>query len=208
MLLENTTIEFLNKLASGEPVPGGGGASAAVGAFAAALGSMVSNLTIGKKKYADVEAEVTTLKEQLQTLQEELIHLVDKDAEAFLPLAEAYRLPKNTEEEQAYKAQVMEEALYGASALPIQMMETILKVLRVLEKLSDKGSRLAISDVGAGALFAQAALEGASLNVYINAGMMKNQERASQLIHRADDLIREGQLLKEQAYKVVLEQIR
>ena len=208
MLLENTTIEFLNKLASGEPVPGGGGASAAVGAFAAALGSMVSNLTIGKKKYADVEAEVTTLKEQLQTLQEELIHLVDKDAEAFLPLAEAYRLPKNTEEEQAYKAQVMEEALYDASALPIQMMETILKVLRVLEKLSDKGSRLAISDVGAGALFAQAALEGASLNVYINAGMMKNQERASQLIHRADDLIREGQLLKEQAYKVVLEQIR
>ena len=208
MLLENTTIEFLNKLASGEPVPGGGGASAAVGAFAAALGSMVSNLTIGKKKYADVEAEVTTLKEQLQTLQEELIHLVDKDAEAFLPLAEAYRLPKNTEEEQAYKAQVMEEALYGASALPIQMMETILKVLRVLEKLSDKGSRLAISDVGVGALFAQAALEGASLNVYINAGMMKNQERASQLIHRADDLIREGQLLKEQAYKVVLEQIR
>lgn len=208
MLLENTTIEFLNKLASGEPVPGGGGASAAVGAFAAALGSMVSNLTIGKKKYADVEAEVTALKEQLQTLQEELIHLVDKDAEAFLPLAEAYRLPKNTEEEQAYKAQVMEEALYGASALPIQMMETILEVLRVLEKLSGKGSRLAISDVGAGALFAQAALESASLNVYINAGMMKNQERASQLIRRADDLIREGQLLKEQAYKVVLEQIR
>ena len=73
MLLENTTIEFLNKLASGEPVPGGGGASAAVGAFAAALGSMVSNLTIGKKKYADVEAEVTALKEQLQILQEELI---------------------------------------------------------------------------------------------------------------------------------------
>ena len=208
MLLENTTIEFLNKLASGEPVPGGGGASAAVGAFAAALGSMVSNLTIGKKKYADVEAEVTALKEQLQILQEELIHLVDKDAEAFLPLAEAYRLPKNTEEEQAYKAQVMEEALYGASALPIQMMETILKVLRVLEKLSGKGSRLAISDVGVGALFAQAALESASLNVYINAGMMKNQERASQLIHRADDLIREGQLLKDQAYKVVLEQIR
>ena len=208
MLLENTTIEFLNKLASGEPVPGGGGASAAVGAFAAALGSMVSNLTIGKKKYADVEAEVTTLKEQLQTLQEELIHLVDKDAEAFLPLAEAYRLPKNTEEEQAYKAQVMEEALYGASVLPIQIMEIILKVLRILEKLSGKGSRLAISDVGAGALFAQAALESASLNVYINAGMMKNQERASQLIHRADDLIREGQLLKDQAYKVVLEQIR
>ena len=142
MLLENTTIEFLNKLASGEPVPGGGGASAAVGAFAAALGSMVSNLTIGKKKYADVEAEVTALKEQLQTLQEELIHLVDKDAEAFLPLAEAYRLPKNTEEEQAYKAQVMEEALYGASALPIQTMEIILKVLRILEKLSGKGSSI------------------------------------------------------------------
>lgn len=208
MLLENTTIEFLNKLASGDPVPGGGGASAAVGAFAAALGSMVSNLTIGKKKYAAVEDEVKELKSQLQKLQEELILLVDKDAEAFLPLAEAYRLPKNTEEEQAYKAQIMEEALYGASVLPIQMMETILEVMKILEELSTKGSRLAISDVGTGLLFAQAALEGASLNVYINAGMMKNQERAKQLIRHADDLIREGQELKERAYKIVLEQIR
>ena len=101
MLLENTTIEFLNKLASRDPVPGGGGASAAVGAFAAALGSMVSNLTIGKKKYAAVEDEVKELKSQLQKLQEELILLVDKDAEAFLPRAVAYRLPKTTEEEQA-----------------------------------------------------------------------------------------------------------
>lgn len=208
MLLENTTIEFLSKLASGDPVPGGGGASAAVGAFAAALGSMVSNLTIGKKKYAAVEDEVKALKGQLQELQEELIQLVDKDAEAFLPLAEAYRLPKNTEEEQAYKAKVMEEALYRASALPIQMMKTILKVIKILDELSDKGSRLAISDVGTGVLFAQAALEGASLNVYINAGMMKNQERAKQLIQCADDLIREGQELKERAYKIVLEQIR
>lgn len=208
MLLENTTIEFLNKLASGEPVPGGGGASAAAGALAAALGSMVANLTIGKKKYADVEAEVKAYREQLQTLQEELVQLVDKDAEAFLPLAEAYRLPKNTDEEKNYKAQVMEEALYGASVLPVQMMETILKVLRILDELSGKGSRLAISDVGVGVLFAQAALEGASLNVYINAGMMKNQDRAGQLIQRADDLIREGQQLKERAYKIVMEQIR
>ena len=102
----------------------------------------------------------------------------------------------------------MEEALYGASALPIQMMKTILKVIKILDELSDKGSRLAISDVGTGVLFAQAALEGASLNVYINAGMMKNQERAKQLIQCADDLIREGQELKERAYKIVLEQIR
>lgn len=208
MLLENTTIEFIEKLASKEPVPGGGGASAAVGAFAAALGNMVANLTIGKKKYADVEADVMEMQTRLQKLQNELIQFADKDAEAFLPLAEAYRLPKNTEEEQAHKERVMEEALYGASVLPVQMMETILKVLEILDELSGKGSRLAISDVGAGMLFGQAALEAASLNVYINAGMMKDRTRADALVDRADALILEGKGRKEHACQVVLSQIR
>lgn len=208
MLLENTTIEFLEKLASKEPVPGGGGASAAVGAFAAALGSMVANLTVGKKKYADVEAEVIKMQEQLQKLQQELVVFVDRDAEAFLPLSEAYRLPKNTKEEQEYKEKVMEEALYDASVLPVQMMETILKVMKILDELSGKGSRLAISDVGTGILFGQAALEGASLNVYINAGMMKERTRAEELIKHADALILEGKELKEHAYQIVLNQIR
>ena len=99
MMLEKKTTEFLEELSSAAPVPGGGGASAAVGAFAAALGLMVANLTIGKKKYKDVENQMEESKKSLEFLKEKLIRLTDQDAEAFIPLAEAYSLPKETEEE-------------------------------------------------------------------------------------------------------------
>ena len=125
MMLEKKTTEFLEELSSAAPVPGGGGASAAVGAFAAALGLMVANLTIGKKKYKDVENQMEESKKSLEFLKEKLIRLTDQDAEAFVPLAEAYRLPKETEEEKKYKEQIMEEALYQAAIVPLQIMETI-----------------------------------------------------------------------------------
>ena len=99
MMLEKKTTEFLEVLSSAEPVPGGGGASAAVGAFASALGMMVANLTVGKKKYADVEEEIIDIRGQLEVLREELVTLTDKDAEAFEPLSRAYGLPKETQEQ-------------------------------------------------------------------------------------------------------------
>lgn len=98
MMLEQKTTEFLDVLSSSAPVPGGGGASAAVGAFASALGMMVTNLTIGKKKYIDVEAEMEDIRSRLEALQQELVGLTDRDAEAFEPLSRAYGLPKETEE--------------------------------------------------------------------------------------------------------------
>ena len=103
MMLEQKTTDFLEVLSSAAPVPGGGGASAAVGAFSSALGMMVANLTIGKKKYADVEEEIIEVKEQLQNLQKELVDLTDKDAEAFEPLSKAYGLPKDTPEQKEEK---------------------------------------------------------------------------------------------------------
>lgn len=162
MMLEKKTTEFLEVLSSAEPVPGGGGASAAVGAFASALGMMVANLTVGKKKYADVEEEIQSVRSQLKVLQDKLIDLTDKDAEAFAPLSAAYGLPKDTEEQKDAKARIMEGALYDASVVPIEIMETVLEVMRLLKILGEKGSRIAVSDVGVGVLFAQAALEGAS----------------------------------------------
>lgn len=208
MMLEKKTTEFLEELSSARPVPGGGGASAAVGAFASALGMMVANLTVGKKRYADVEEEVKEIRSQLEQLRDELVNLTDKDAEAFEPLSRAYGLPKETEEQKEKKERVLEQALYEASIVPMDIMETILKVMRLLKVMGEKGSKIAISDVGVGILFAQAALEGASLNVFINTNLMKNLERAEELNCKADAMIREGRELKDEIYAGVLAKIR
>ncbi len=208
MMLERKTTDFLDVLSSKEPVPGGGGASAAVGAFAAALGMMVTNLTVGKKKYADVEEEIIEIRSQLETLKKELILLTDKDAEAFAPLAKAYSMPKATPEEKERKEEVMESALYEASIVPLEIMKSIFKVMEFLKILEEKGSTLAVSDVGVAVLFGRAALEGASLNIYINTKLMKDRERAQKLNSEADDMITRGRRMQEEIYSGVLGKIR
>ena len=204
MMLEQKTTEFLDVLSSSAPVPGGGG----VGAFASALGMMVTNLTIGKKKYIDVEAEMEDIRSRLEALQQELVGLTDRDAEAFEPLSRAYGLPKETEEQRIEKERVMEKALYEASVVPLQIMKTVFRVMEDLEVLGEKGSRLAVSDVGVAVLFARAALEGASLNIYINTRLMKNREQAEQLNQESDELIAEAGRLQEKIYTGVLAKIR
>lgn len=203
-MLEKPATQFLAELSSNAPVPGGGGASAAVGAFAAALGMMVTNLTIGKKKYADYEEEVKAVRDRLERLRDQLIDLVDADAVAFEPLSKAYSIPKDD----PARGTIMENALYEASIVPMKIMETILAAAQDLEILVEKGSRLAVSDVGVGILFAQAAIEGASLNVYINTKSMKDRERAAALDAKADAIIAEGAALKERIYGGVLAAIR
>ncbi len=206
-MMEEKTTDFLDELSSKASVPGGGGASAAVGAYAAALGEMVANLTVGKKKYADVEEEIQAARVRLEELRADLVQLVDADAEAFAPLSKAYSLPKDTPEEQAEKDRVLEEALYTASLTPLSTMETILETMRCLQVVAEKGSKLAVSDAGVGILFAQAALEGASLNVFINTDMMKDKERAKEMNVRAEQMITEGRTLKEKVYATVLTRI-
>lgn len=208
MMLEKKFTDFTEELSSAKPVPGGGGACAAVGAFAAALGMMVANLTVGKKRYADVEEEVKEILARLEATRNELIILADKDAEAFEPLSKAYGLPKDTEEEQREKERIMEAALYEASRVPLEIMETVLGAMSDLKFLGEKGSKLAVSDVGVGILFAQAALEGASLNVLINTRLMKNRERAKELNQKADAIIQEGRKQKEEIYEDVLNKLR
>lgn len=208
MMLEKKTTEFIDVLSSSAPVPGGGGASAAVGAFGAALGMMVANLTVGKKKYADVEEEIIEARGQLEAIRDRLVELTDEDARVFEPLSKAYGLPKDTPEEKAFKEQTLEEALYEASLVPMDIMKTVLESMKILEVLGEKGSMIAISDVGVGILFAQAALEGASLNVFINTGLMKNRERAEKLNKTANELIQEGQSYKERIYAEVCGKIK
>lgn len=203
-MLEKPATQFLSELSSNAPVPGGGGASAAVGAFAAALGMMVTNLTIGKKKYADYEEEVKAVRDRLEGLRDQLIDLVDGDAVAFEPLSKAYSIPKDDPERDI----IMENALYEASVVPMSIMETVLAAAKELEILVEKGSKLAVSDVGVGILFAKAAIEGASLNVYINTKSMKDRERAAALDAKADAIIAEGAALKARIYDGVLAAIK
>lgn len=198
---------WLNSLASKAPVPGGGGASAIGGALAAALGQMVANLTVGKKKYADAEETMQELLGKLQALQEDFLDLADQDAKAFAPLAAAYAILASTEEEKQKKARIMEENLLAASLVPLHMMEKAVETLTFLEVLGEKGSRMAVSDVGVAVQFARTALTGAAMNVYINTKSMKNREKAEELNTKARELIKNGTKKADEIYEKVLEQL-
>jgi len=188
-MLDKSCIEFLDLLSSKEPVPGGGGSCAYVGALGIALGSMVGNLTLGKKRYQDVEEDIKELLIKSEAVMVELINLVDKDAEAFFPLSQAYGLPKNTEEQNAERDRVLQSALIGASEVPLKIARCCCKSLDLLEEYSRKGTRIAISDVGVGAYFAKAALMGAKLNVLINTNMMGDEKLRNDIESELNELI-------------------
>lgn len=171
--------EFIDALASSAPTPGGGGASAYVGALSSALASMVGNLTVGKKKYAPVEPEVEEALARLEELRARLLELVDEDARAFEPLAASYRMPKDTPEQQAAKHEAEQAALVGACEVPLEIMGCVQEVVGLTDFMAHKGSRMALSDAGVAAAFARAASDGASLNIYINAKSMDDQELAA-----------------------------
>ncbi|NCE63976.1 sugar ABC transporter substrate-binding protein [Pseudoflavonifractor sp. 524-17] len=188
-LSAQTCTEFLDTLASKAPVPGGGGASALVGAIGIALGNMVGNLTVGKKKYADVEADVIALDEKAAALRQRLVDLVAADAAAFEPLSRAYGLPKDTEEQKAHKAQVMAQALDAACAVPLDIMRAACEAIDLHSDYARMGSAIAISDVGVGAVCCKAALQGASLNVFINTKSMADRDKAAQLERQANAML-------------------
>ena len=208
-MVEQKTIEgVLVVLSSKEPVPGGGGASALAGALGNALGQMVANLTIGKKKYADVEEEMKELLAQLETLKAEFLHLADEDARVFAPLAAAYGLPGTTDEEKKRKAEVLEGHLLTASLVPIHVMEDAQKALDIMDILAEKGSRMAVSDVGVGVQFIRTALTGAVMNVWINTKSMKDREKAEELNRQADEMMRSGTAAADAVYQKVENALR
>jgi formiminotetrahydrofolate cyclodeaminase len=187
--IEYSCDEFVEALASKAPVPGGGGASAFVGALGVALGNMVGSLTVGKPRFADVEAEIIALKARADTLQAELLELIARDAEAFEPLSRAYGLPHGTEDERTRKAEVMEHCLREACVAPLEIMEKCCEAIDLHEQFAVKGTPLALSDVGVGVKFAQAALQGASLNVFINTKAMADRLSATEINSRAHALL-------------------
>jgi len=196
--------EFVDVLASKAPVPGGGGASALVGAIGTALGSMVGNLTVGKKKYAAVEEDIKKILEKAEALQKELLHLVDQDAVVFEPLSKAYGIPK----EDPNREKIMEEALKNACTVPMDIMRACCRAIELHEELAEKGSALALSDVGVGVAFCKSALMGASLNVFINTKSMVDREYAASIEKEADEMLEKYCKLADSIYDSVVKRLR
>ena len=199
--------EFLEELASASSTPGGGGASAYCGAIAAALASMVCNLTIGKAKFSDVESEVVGCLGRLSILRSRLVSLVAEDAQAFGPLAAAYRMPKDNDALIEARTAAIQEGLILACEPPLAMMRAIIDVLHECDFIARNGSKMAISDAGACALIAKAALMSASLNVYINADSMSTDQDRQRFIDEADALVSRGVELADAIYLHVASEI-
>jgi formiminotetrahydrofolate cyclodeaminase len=199
---------FMERLASADPTPGGGGASACCGALAAALASMVGNLTVGKKRYADVEVEIQETIQTLDQLRKRLIALIDEDACAFEPLAKTYRMPHTTPEEIQVRDSARQHALVEATRVPLAIMDTCARVIDASDVMAHKGSRLALSDAGAAAAIARGALCAASLNVRINAAAMTDRDQADQATAHANQLIAASESHADEIYRYVLEEVQ
>lgn len=179
--------EFAAQLAAKQSVPGGGGASALVGALAASLGAMTANFTTGKKAYAQYEEDLQRIIAELDELRAKMLGHVNGDAESFGNYMEAFRMPKDDPNRDA----ALEQATKDSAASPFAMMQDITRIIEVLEELATKGSKMLLSDTACGASLARAALETASINVYVNARSSSDAEWAQDIETQCDLMLAE-----------------
>ncbi len=207
MNLAKTLQEYFNELSSNSPTPGGGNVAALCGALSSSLGIMVCNLTIGKKKYVDVESEMIRLKEKLENMQKIFIELGQKDNTSFDKVMDAFKLPKETEQEKNVRSKAIEEATIGATSAPMEVIQSSKTLLPILEIVIDKGNKNSLSDAGVAVTLVGTAAKGAYLNVLINCSSLSNQTIANELKKSADilieEVIRTSDRLFEQVVKAV-----
>ena len=190
MLTEKTVSQFLDELASSSPAPGGGSVAALAGAAGGALTAMVCNLTIGKKKYADVQDEMSAVGQQTEHLRKELALLIDKDTEAFNTVMTAFGLPKGTEQEQLARTAAIQEATKSATLIPLQVMKVCQQTLHHTLTVAQKGNKNSASDAGVAALMLQAGCAGAALNVRINLNGLSDAAFVQQSTQQYRDTLR------------------
>lgn len=203
-LTDRSCEAFAEVLAAKESVPGGGGAAALAGALGVALCSMVGNFTTGKKTYAAVEDDIQRMLSDATDVRLRLIQLVQEDAEAFFPLSQAYAIPRDDPR----RAEVLEEATKAACAAPLEMMRQICRAIELLEEMGEKGSKMLLSDVGCGALLCRAALEAASLNVFVNTKTLKGRDFAEAVEAECDEMLQTYIPRAEACAASVMERIR
>lgn len=208
MNLSRTLQEYFKELSSNAPTPGGGNVAAICGALSASLAMMVCNLTIGKKKYADVEQEMIGLKEKLEEYQKNFFNLAEKDNEAFNKVMEAFKYPKETDSEKELRSKKIEEATIAAAEIPYDVMKTCSKILPLIKTVIDQGNKNSLSDAGVAALLAGTAATAAYLNVLINCASLSNQTIACEIKKRADILNDEISRTSEQLVKRVVKEVQ
>lgn len=205
--LDRSLIQFLDELASSAPVPGGGSTAALTGALASALVSMVGHLTVGKKRYANVEDEVKDLLGRSEALRRQLSQLLEADTRVYTSLSRAYKLPRDSDEQRAARTAAIQAALKEAEAVPMQIAEACVEVLHLCTPMAEKGNRLAVSDAGVAALLAEAGLRSAALNVLINLAYIKDEDFVSNERAKLNGLLEGKARLKEQVVELVVSKL-
>ena len=203
-MLDKSLREFTELAASKAPVPGGGGVSAMVGSLAASLAEMVTNLTTGKKKYLQYEIEILDIMKEADILRSNLLDCINKDAEAFAPLAEAYGMDKNSE---GY-AEKLENCLKEAAKPPYLIFKYCCRIIELDERLAVIGSKLAVSDAGTSVMLAHGALHGAAINVYVNTSLMKDREYAETIDKEIETMLNEYGIRALNCFDDVCERLR
>lgn len=198
-MLNQSVTEFTEQLASSAPVPGGGGASALVGALGVALGDMVGELTVGKKKYADVEEDIRALMARAQDLRVRLLACVEKDAAMFEPLSKAYGIPKDD----PTRDEVMEQCLRDAAAPPLEIFDLCCEAIELHREFAQKGSRLVISDAATGVVFCWSAMYGAAVNVKVNTKLMRERDYAEKINAHVDEAMAKYWPIAEKVYEEI-----
>lgn len=202
-LVDLTITQFMETLGSDAPAPGGGSASALAGAMGISLVKMVSELTIGKKKYAEFEEEMLALKAKASDLQALLLASIDKDTQAFNGVSAVFSMPKDTDEQKAKRSAALQDALKQATLVPYEVMELLVKALHVTQTAIGKSNTNAASDLGVGAVNLKSALQGAWLNVLINLSGIKDEQFVQDYKQKGKALLDEGSTLADNIYQVI-----
>jgi len=206
-LTDKPVSQFLDALASSAPAPGGGSVAALSGALGAALVSMVCNLTVGKKKYADVEQDIKAILEKSESLRHKLADLLQADVQAYTAVSQAMKMPRATEEEKVARAETLQKALKGATEVPLQIAEACVEVIALCQPAAEKGNKNAVSDAGVAILMAEAGLRSAALNILINLGWIEDQRFTAEKQRQLDVLLEGKPTLRDQVYDYVVEKL-
>jgi len=186
MDITKTLKEYLDELSSNSPTPGGGNVAALCGVLSASLGTMVCNLTIGKKKYTDVEQEISDVKTKLEQYKDTFVNLAAKDNEAFDNVMDAFKLPKDTDEQKSIRIRQIDDATFMAAEVPNEVIKNCKELLPIIRIVAEKGNQNSLSDIGVSALLLSSAAQAAYLNVLINCTALKNQTIAGELLKSAE----------------------
>ena len=202
-MIKKSVEAFSEELSSSAPTPGGGSVAALMGSMGASLVSMVANLTIGKKKYASVEGEVSQLLKESESLRQKLVDAIQKDIDAFNFVMSVYALPKTSDEEKTYRNQQMQISLKQAIEAPLECAHLAMSVIPLSKKIAEIGNVNIISDAGVAALAARAALSSSALNVYVNASSLDDKDFGNAKISEVNRLVYESEQLEHEVFNKV-----